>query len=143
MPCRDVSIILSANLHHGPDWRAGEVPSAVPHPTCFQPGTKRQCRDPVPSQCHHTAHCRWHAVTVASAQPGHQQGRSTQTAEGRDVLGRVVAVCKLWLSLQGSYEWAEIMLVLLQRAGEIGAGIEGHFCLIWFLSSLSTLLCEK
>lgn len=91
MPYRDVSIILSANLHHGPDWRAGEVPSAVPHPTCFQPGTKRQCRDPVPSQCHYTVRCRWHTVTMASAQPGHQQG------DRRRQLKAEMCLVGLWL----------------------------------------------
>lgn len=55
MPYRDVIILISASLHHGPDWRAGNVPNAVPHPTSFQPGTKRQCRDHVPSQCYLTS----------------------------------------------------------------------------------------
>lgn len=33
---------------------AGNVPNAIPHPTSFQPGTERQCRDHAASRCHHT-----------------------------------------------------------------------------------------
>lgn len=142
MPYRDVIIIISANLHHGPDWGRAMFPTLyrTRHASSQEPRGSAETMQPVDATTQ--IHCRWLTVTIATAQPGHQQGRSTQTVEGKFVLGRVAAVCKLWLSLQG-YKWAEIMLLLLQQAGEICAGNEGHFCLIWFLSSLGTLLCEK
>lgn len=124
MPYRDVIIIISAKLHRGPDWGRATFPTLyrTRHPSSLEPRGSAETVQPVDATTQ--IHCRWHAVTIATAQPGHQQGRSTQTVEGKFVLGRVAAVCKLWLSLQG-YEWAEIILLLLQQAGKYVRGLRG------------------